>query len=119
MALKQVFNMEKIQTNKKIELLVFEGYGSIRHRQLTDGAPSRHSFITKCNQRVMLSNELIEVITIHNCLPNQADIARRKFGWALKYRAAMADNTSPQTNFAAQKDISREQMNESLSLKGF
>ena len=93
MVLKHVFNMEKIQTNKKNELLVFEGYGSMRHRQLTDGAPSRQSFITQCKQRVMLNNELIEVITVHNYLPDQADIENRKFGWTLKYRAAMADNT--------------------------
>ena len=35
-----VVNMEFIQTNKKSELLVFEGYGYIRHRQFTDGASS-------------------------------------------------------------------------------
>ena len=35
-----VVNMEFIQTNKKSELLVFEGYGYIKHRQFTDGASS-------------------------------------------------------------------------------
>ena len=106
--LTQIVNMEFIQTNKKSELLVFEGYGYIRHRQLTDGASSWRCCITKCNGRVRLRNDQIEVITAHSHLPDPADIEKRKFRSALKDRAAMADETPRQTIFAAQKDINRE-----------
>ena len=62
--LTQIVNMEFIQTNKKSELLVFEGYGYIRHLQSTDGASSWRCCITKCNGRVRLRNEQIEALTI-------------------------------------------------------
>ena len=55
--LTQNFNMEFIQTNKKLELLVFEGYGYIRHQKFTDGASSWRCRITKCNGRVRLRDE--------------------------------------------------------------
>ena len=100
--LTQIVNMEFIQTNKKSELLVFEGYGYIRHRQLTDGASSWRCCITKCNGRVRLRNDQIEVITAHSHLPDPADIEKRKFRSALKDRAGMADETPRQTIFAAQ-----------------
>ena len=88
--LTQIVNMEFTQTNKKSELLSFEGYGYIRHRQLTYGA-SWSCCTTKCNGRARLRNEQIEVITVHSHLPYQADIEKRKFHSALKDRAAMAD----------------------------
>ena len=106
--LTQIVNMQFIQTNKKSDLLVFEGYGYIRHRQLTDGASSWRCCITKCNGRVRLRNEQIEVITVHSHLPDPADIEKRKFRLALKDRAAMADETPRQAIFAAQKYINRE-----------
>ena len=106
--LTQIVNMEFIQTNKKSELLVFEGYGYIRHRQLTNGASSWRCCFTKCNGRVNIRKEQIEVITVHSHLPDPADIEKMKFRTALKDRAAMADETPRQTTFAAQKDINRE-----------
>ena len=91
--LTQIVNMEFIQTNKKSELLVFEGYGYFRHRQLTDGASSWRCCTTECNGRVRLRNEQIKVVTVHSHLPDPADIEKRKFRSALKDRAAMADET--------------------------
>ena len=76
--LTQIVNTEFIQTNKKAELLVFEGYGYIRHRQLADGASSWRCCITKCNGRVRLRNQQIEVITVHSHLPDPADIQKRR-----------------------------------------
>ena len=100
--------MKFIQTNKKSELLIFEGYGYIRQRQLTAGASSWCCCITKCNGRVRLRNEHMEVITVHCHLPDPADIENRKIRSALKDRAAMADEIPRQTIFTAQKDINRE-----------
>ena len=103
--LTQIVNMEFIQTNKKSELLVF---GYIRPRQLTDGASSWRCCITKCNGRVKLRNEKIEVIAVLSHLPDPEDIEKRKFRSASQDRAAMAGETPRQTIFAAQKDINRE-----------
>ena len=103
-----IINIEFIQTNKKSELLVFEGYGYIRHRQLTVGASSWRCCITKCNSRVRLRNEEIEVITVHSHLTNPADTEKQKFRSALTDRAAMTDETPRQTKLAAQKEINRE-----------
>ena len=97
--------MEFIQTNKS-ELFFSKSYGFNRHRQFTDDAYFLRCCITKCNGRVRLRNEHIEVITGH--WPEPADIEKRKFHSALKDRAAMADETPLQTIFAVQKDINRE-----------
>ena len=64
--------------------------------------------LTKCNGRVRLRNEQIEVITVHSHLPDPADIEKKKFRLALKDIAAMADETPRQATFAAQKYINRE-----------
>ena len=55
--LTQTLIIEINQTNKESEFLVFEGYGYIRYRHLTDGASSRRCRITKCNNSVRLRNE--------------------------------------------------------------
>ena len=72
-------NIEFIQTNKTAEMLVFESIGYIRNRQLTDSASSWRCCATKCNGRVSLRNEQIEVITVYSHLPDPADIEQRKF----------------------------------------
>ena len=84
----QIVNMKFIQTNKKSEMLVFGGYGYNSHLQCC---------ILKCNGRVRLRNEQIEVITVHSHLPDPAGIEKRKFRSALKHSAAMADETPRQT----------------------
>ena len=91
--LTQIVTMKFIQRNKKSALLVFEGYGYIRHRQLTDGASSRLCCIAKCNGRVRRRNEELEVITVHSHLPDPAYIEKKKVRSALKDRAAMSDET--------------------------
>ena len=125
-----------------MELLVFEGYGYIRHRQLTESPSSWRCCNTKCNGRVRLRNEQVEVITVHSHLPDPADIEKRKLHSALKERAALAHETPRQKLFAAQKTSpetaaniraynsnqrtvnrtrqqNRSQMNETSSLKKF
>ena len=54
--LTQNINMELISISQKLEPLVFEGCGYIKHRQLTDSATSWYCRITKCNSRVRLRN---------------------------------------------------------------
>ena len=107
--LTQIDKMQFIQTNKKSEMLVFEGYCYNRQQQLTDGASSWRCWITKCNGRVRLHNEQNEVITVHSYLPDPADIEKKKFRSTLKDRAAMADATPRQTKVAAKNTSTEKQ----------
>ena len=113
--LTQIVNMEFIQTNKKSELLVFEGYGYIRNRKLRDCTSSWRCCITKCNGRVRLLNDQIEVITVHSHLPDPADFEKRKLRSALKDRAPMADET-PAKQYLLVKKTSTEKQQPTFQL---
>ena len=76
--------VENHSDKQKSEMLVFEDYGYIRRRKFTDGSSSWRCCITKCNGRVRLRNENIEVITVHSYLPDPAYIEKGKFRSALK-----------------------------------
>ena len=62
--LTQIVNMEYNQTNKKSKLLVFEGYGYVGHRQLTDGAAVLQKAMTESGY-AMNKSTLSQFIAIY------------------------------------------------------
>ena len=94
-------SMEIILTNKKSELLIFEGYAYIKHRTLADKSLSWQCAQTRCNGRVRTKEDSVEIVKDHCHFPDPADIEKRKFRKTLKDRAAVSDVTTRPTIFAA------------------